>query len=141
MTTESMIAQKKAEKLISLGYCEKVYTDSDYPSEEFKYKDKEKGKYFKLVPLPVTDEQFEKILAIGVIPNTNEGVLPKFFKWLGIINIGAAFIVGIIAGKVTGYYDFNASAMFIWWGAGFTAGVIEIWMGEVLRSLRKTQHQ
>lgn len=141
MAIENMISQKKAEKLISLGYCERIYTDSTFPSEEYKFMDREKGKRYKLVPLPVTDVQWEKILSIGVVPNTNEGVLPKFLKWLGIITFIAAFIAGIIVGIATGFYSFNVSSMFICWGAGFAAGIFTIWMGEVLRSLRKMQNQ
>ncbi len=135
MTVEERIQKQRDEKLISLGYCKWVYSDLDYTTDEYPVRDKVNNKPCKVVALPVTDEQFERIIAIG---NTkgSAGYLPGICKWFGIAIYVIGFICGIIMGFVTGRYDFSYGTMFAYWAGSLASGLIFQWMGEVLRALR-----
>lgn len=137
MNVDRLIAENKKKKLISLGYCEREYIEATISTGDYTLKDKEKGKYYKLVPLEVTDEQWAKILEIGDIRVRDAGALPSAFKWLGVITLIIAVIIGFIAAKPENYRDdFSAIILFSWWGAGAAACLTLLWMGEVLRAVR-----
>lgn len=138
MTVEEMISKQRTEKLISLGYCERVYTNSDLPSSEYPHLDKSKMQCYKEVPLSVTDEQFEKIISIGTAAARTPGALPAVLNWLGIAIYLIGFIVGLIMGKNTDrYYEFSFGTMLAWWAGSLASGIVFQWMGAVLKELRK----
>lgn len=133
MTIDQMIEKQKADKLISLGYYEKEYgseiDDADHP-----FLDKEVKKYYRKVPLPVTDEQFEQIVKIGTARTSEPGTLPKVMKWIGVIIYALSFFVGMFSARNGYSYDFVL--MLAWWFGGFLFGTAFIWMGAVLKELR-----
>lgn len=58
--------KEKRELLMDLGICEKEYSQSsawseEYPDYEYDQETKE-GRYFKKIPINVTDEKYEEIL-------------------------------------------------------------------------------
>lgn len=137
MTIEEMIAKQRADKLISLGYCERVYSNTGLPDKEFPLLDRTTQRYYKEVPLSVTDEEFERILAIGEITPKVSGLLPRILDWTGI----SVYVIGAIAGAIIAssagrYGDFSFAVLLAWWAGSFLSGITFQWMGAVLKALR-----
>ena len=137
MTVEEISSKQRTEKLISLGYCERVYTNSDLPSSEYPHLDKSKMQCYKEVPLSVTDEQFEKIISIGTAATRTPGALPSVLNWLDIAIYLIGFIVGLIMGSNAHHYEFSFGTMLTWWAGSLASGIVFQWMGAVLKELRK----
>lgn len=57
-------------RLIRLGMCEKVYSESNVYSEEYPYEEFKTGKHYKLVPFSVTDEEYAAICRYDTAPVT-----------------------------------------------------------------------
>ncbi len=55
-------------RLIRLGMCEKVYSESNVYSDEYPYEEFKTGKYYKLVPFTVTDEEYAAICRYDTAP-------------------------------------------------------------------------
>ena len=55
-------------RLIRLGMCEKVYSESNVYSDEFPYEEFKTGKHYKLVPFTVTDEEYALICRYDSAP-------------------------------------------------------------------------
>lgn len=137
MTVEEMISKQREDKLISLGYCERVYSNTGLPDgKEFPLYDMKMQRYYKEVPLSVTDEEFERILAIGEITPKVSGLLPIVLNWTGI----SIYVVGAIAGMIIAssagrYGDFSFTVLLAWWVSSFLGGIGFQWMGAVLKAL------
>lgn len=54
-------AKAREARLIRLGMCEKQYNPSTVYSAEYPYQEYKSGKYYRLVPFTVTDEEYEAI--------------------------------------------------------------------------------
>lgn len=137
MTIEEMIAKQREDKLISLGYCERVYSNTGLPDKEFPLLDRKTQRYYKEVPLSVTDEEFERILAIGEITPKVSGLLPIVLNWTGI----SIYVVGAIAGMIIAssagrHGDVSFTVLLAWWASSFLGGIGFQWMGAVLKALR-----
>lgn len=135
MTINERIAEQRANKLISLGYFEKEY-GFEYADSRHPFLDKETGKYYRKVPLSVTDAQFDEIVKIGAVQAQKSKMLPKVLMWTGIAIYLISFSVGIIEGNDR-YYSFNFGTMLAWWAGGFLAGTQFLWMAEVLKELQR----
>lgn len=143
--------KKKNELLLNLGLYEKIYTKDTVSSAEFPYGDwdEEAGayRYYKKVPVEVTDEEYAKILHYQrEKPETGStnGVAFVFrvMAWI-------TFIVGFIAGLVLGaqerivldYYSVNTSTEFSFatafacWGVFFVSGMFLLGFSEIIRLL------
>lgn len=57
-------------RLIRLGMCEKVYSESNVFSDEYPYEEFKTGKHYKLVPFTVTDEEYAAICRYDTAPLT-----------------------------------------------------------------------
>ena len=66
MSAESESARDA--RLIRLGMCEKVYSESNIYSDEYPYEEFKTGKHYKLVPLSVTDEEYAAICRYDTAP-------------------------------------------------------------------------
>lgn len=132
MTIVERIAEQRGNKLISLGYFEKEYGygyDSRHP-----FLEKETGKYYRKVPLPVTDEQFDEIVKISAVRIKEPKILPKVLVGIAIAIYFLGFLVGLIEAN-DGYYAFSFGTMLAWWAGGFLSGTQFLWMAEVLKAL------
>jgi hypothetical protein len=81
---------EKEELLISLGLYETVYSDTHQPG--FTGYDRKTKKYYRLVPLEVSDEEYATILELN--PETAEPAKPSFwiigtriFAWIAFFSI------------------------------------------------------
>lgn len=57
---ESARAERQA-RLVRLGMCKKEYSESLVYSQDYPYQERKTGKFYRLVALPVTDEEYAAI--------------------------------------------------------------------------------
>ena len=57
---ERAMAEREA-RLIRLGMCKKEYSESQLYSVEYPYQERKTGKFYRLVPFAVTDEEYAEI--------------------------------------------------------------------------------
>ena len=65
---ESEQQSVKEARLIRLGMCEKVYSESNIYSDEYPYEEFKTGKHYKLVPFTVSDEEYAAICRYDTAP-------------------------------------------------------------------------
>ncbi|MCX7614809.1 MAG: hypothetical protein N2Z65_03530 [Clostridiales bacterium] len=88
--------EERKKELIDLGLLEKVYSSKEEPSSEYPFaewsEEEQKEKYYKKVPIEVSDEDYAQLCKYTKTDNENTiASIIQFVAWLGII-------VGIIIG-------------------------------------------
>lgn len=66
--SEAEMQSARDARLIRLGMCEKVYSESNVYSDEYPYEEFKTGKYYKLVPFTVTEEEYALICRYDTAP-------------------------------------------------------------------------
>lgn len=125
---------------MSLDLTEKEYSPTNTYSEEYHYSETdvngENIRYFKYVPIEVTDEEYKKILKYELgnsKQNNNVASTLKVIAW--IIYIGG-FIIGIIlAGTLNIYSTFSFAVALIYWAIAFISGTISLGFAEIIQLL------
>lgn len=140
----------KNETLLELGLYEKVYSDFDHYSNSYPYVDwddiNKKDRYYKKVPIAVTDEEYKEIQKYTkkeetVDDNPVANVL-TVIAWL-------IFLVGFLAGIILGtqevpsgsYYrdtelEFSFAVAFVYWGVAFISGTMFLGFAEIIKLLQ-----
>lgn len=146
--------KEKRELLMNLGICEKEYSQSsawseEYPDYEYDQETKE-GRYFKKIPINVTDEEYEEILKYckqsdNTTPVNKENKVAKVLTGIAY----AIFIVGAILGFVMGYtkdilddtYSFSFAVAIAWWGVSFIGGMFMLGFAEIIKLLNAIKNK
>lgn len=148
-------AQEKAERderLINAGLCKIVYIDNNASDESVYINDSEaeydpkSGRYYKKVPVELTDEEYEEFSKVYddqpcEEANNNVATVLKVIAW--IIYIGG-FIAGIVLGNVgnTSYHsDFSFPLAFGCWGAVFVSGTLVLGFAEIIKLLTEIRNK
>ncbi len=147
--------KQKEKTLIDLGLYEREYSDSDYPSEEYPFAEWDEflheNRYYKIVNLDVSDEDYEKILKSTRIPVkasvNNVAVALKVVA--GLIFL-AGFILGIVggneAGEVASYFsadepEFSFTVALVYWGVTLLGGMFFLALGEITDILHEIKNK
>lgn len=146
--------KEKRKLLMDLGICEKEYSQSsawseEYPNYEYDQVTKE-GRYFKKIPINVTDEEYEEILKYckqsdNTTPVNKENKVAKVFTGIAY----AIFIIGAIFGFATGYtkdilddtYSFSFAIAIAWWGVSFIGGMFMLGFAEIIKLLNALKNK
>lgn len=146
--------KEKRKLLMDLGICEKEYSQSsawseEYPDYEYDQETKE-GRYFKKIPINVTDEEYEEILKYckqsdNTTPVNKENKVAKVLTGIAY----AIFIVGAILGFVMGYtkdilddtYSFSFAVAIAWWGVSFIGGMFMLGFAEIIKLLNAIKNK
>ncbi len=142
--------EKKREILIELGLYEKDYTDEDGYSDEYpcgEY-DQEIGvyRYYKKIPVPVSDEEFEEIKKCSKIQthqpiNNPVAITLAIIAWL--IYIGG-FIAGVVFGNVEVgryYKEFHFTIALIYWFSALLSGTLLLGFSEIIKLLNDIKNK
>ncbi len=92
---------EKEELLISQGLYETAYSDS--PKSGYTY-DKKAKKYYKLIPIEVSDEEYQKILEY--VPDTVDPPKPSIWNTVMRIFAWSVFVIVILYGIALGIQYF-----------------------------------
>ena len=137
---------EKQKTLIELGLFEKVYSPDDNYSEEYSSCEWDSAnstnKYFKKVPVEITDEEYQEVKKYSKKEETTENnpiaTALSVIAW--IVFIGG-FIAGIASGiiEVDGYYydytEFSFAIAFIYWGVSLVSGTMFLGFAEIIKLL------
>lgn len=144
--------KEKRKLLMDLGICEKEYSQSsawseEYPDYEYDQETKE-GRYFKKVPINVTDEEYEEILKYckqsdNTTPVNKENKVAKVLTGIAY----AIFIIGAILGFAMGYtknipedtYYFSFAVA--WWCVSFIGGMLMLGFAEIIKLLHSIKNK
>ena len=146
--------------LIEEGFCNKVYApeSGEFSKSEYSYSeyDKEKEAYFyyKLVPMDISDEDYESMLSAYSavedelddeddddeedIPNNNIAI---FMIVASVIIYIAGFVGGIVAGNNFNRYEFTWWLAFAIWIPTFVYGSLFLGLSEVIKLLHRQSSQ
>ena len=122
--------KEKKRLLIDLGLYEKEFSDSYKPG--FSYYDSDSKKYYKIVPVDVTDEEYEEIKHYSQSKVEDTKCANPIARTLKIIAI-IEFIVGFIFGLFLISKSFLLTVTC--WLAIFVSGVTFIGFGEIINLL------
>lgn len=141
---KSLDLQARNQMLLNLNLDEKEYSPTNTFSEEYHYfetdENGENTKYYKLVPIKVTDEEYRSILKYE---NGNKNQQNRIAKALSVI-AWIIYIGGFIAGLVFGmvnqgvYYaasEFSFAIMFVYWSFAFISGTAFLALSEIIKLL------
>lgn len=146
--------KEKRKLLMDLGICEKEYSQSsawseEYPDYEYDQETKE-GRYFKKVPINVTDEEYEEILKYckqsdNTTPVNKENKVAKVLTGIAY----AIFIIGAILGFAMGYtknipedtYYFSFAVAVAWWCVSFIGGMFMLGFAEIIKLLNAIKNK
>lgn len=138
---------EKAKVLNDLGLYDKEYSENPAWSEE--YPDYEydqvtqQGKYFRKIPISVTDEEYAEILKYSYIDNTqiesddvktNSNTIATIFSVIAVFIFILGLFLGIVLGDAIGY-KFSIGVALICWGSGFVGGMLMLGFAEIIKLL------
>lgn len=137
-----------AQELISAGLYEKEYSEKneyshEYPDSEWDEENK-KQKYFKKVPIQLTDEEcekFKKIYYSSALKPTNP--IASALSIIAVLIYFGGFIAGIVLGVEAAdlYKDFAFSVAFVYWATALISGTLFLGFAEVIKLLNDIKNK
>lgn len=148
--------QNKRKFLLSHGLCEKVYVDKSEVDDSDEYTSEyENGKvrYYKLVPVDVTDEEYTRLISLSKSGNadiTEGNGIATLLVIVALIVYVAGFFMGIGFGNVevtTGTYYTHTETVFSWgvaflyWIGTFLCGSLFLGIAEIIKLLQDIKNK
>jgi hypothetical protein len=154
---QKYITSKKETFLIKQGLCEKVFAPNpeqfginhtEYPYSERSEKDGSTV-YYKLVPIELTDEEFEQVYSAFKAVEDELGKedsedsakhtngIAIFMTVVAVVIYIVGLVVGIVIGNSLGGYHFSWTSASICWFAGFVYGSLFLGVSEVIKLLHR----
>ena len=138
---------EKAKVLNDLGLYDKEYSENpawseEYPDYEYD-QETQQGKYFRKIPISVTDEEYAEILKYSNIDNTqiesddvktNSNTIATLFSVIAVFIFILGLFLGIVLGDAIGY-KFSIGVALICWGSGFVGGMLMLGFAEIIKLL------
>jgi hypothetical protein len=128
-------AKEREQQLIALGLFEKEYSDERHP--DYPNVDPDTGKYYRIVPIEVTDEEYDMICSYAKegkkerLGRNSVASALKTVAWL-IIIIG--IVVGLITAIGSEYIgsEYDGGLPLTIWLSAIIAGVLFLGFAEVI---------
>ncbi len=145
---------KKAKLLINEGLYHVVYSpdnvkSSEYPFEQY---DITSGsmRYYKKIPMNVTNEEFEQIKKYSTIDETPKNIISIILTVIAYIVFIIGLVLGIYMGVENAYdYDylplateyFSFLIAFIYWGSALISGMTFLGFAEIIKLLEAIKNK
>lgn len=163
--TQAVSEEEKNAMLLKLDLCEREYSQENKRSAEYPCCDYSSGKYYKEVPIKVTDEEYQELIKYasetqysassstynGAVPwnvNNNIADVLQFIAW--VLYIGG-FIAGIVFGNESidvGFYSFShTETKFMWsvaltyWCTAAVSGTLFLGFAEIIKLLEAIKNK
>ena len=134
--------ETKNDLLLKLGLYEKEYSDDAVPSAEYQNWDDIAQKYYRAVPVSVTDEEYAEILKYQKKdPSVPDNTIAVIFKVIGYFIFVIGFIIGIILGASTISGDFSFVVALTYWGVSFISGMVFLGFAEIIQLLTEIKNK
>ena len=158
---QEYLAMKNAEKnknreefLLNEEICEKEYSPDNKESFEYsnrEWSDKEhKYKYYKKIPIKITDEEYEMILKAQTDDDKASNPIATALKIISVIIFIGGFILGIVLGTQEveqGIYytytktEFSFAIALIYWAVSFISGMLMLGFSEIINLLNSIKNK
>ena len=134
---------EKQKMLIELGLCYKVYSPDDKYSQEYSQIEwdstNQVSKYFKMVPIEITDEEYQEVKKYAKKESEEKGrknAVATALTGIAWFIFIAGFIAGIALGKEE-YYgsDFSFAIALTYWGVSLITGTMFLGFAEIIKLL------
>ncbi len=152
--TKKKHEEKKAQKLLELGICEKEYELSGSYNADYTYWDPENQKYYKKVPIEVSDEEYDEILKYsGDKDEKSYNIIANVLIASAWVIIVGGFILGLYAGFEVGslnnlfsYSAYNKSEFsflpaIICWIIAYLSGISLLGFAEIIQLLQDIKNK
>ena len=141
--------EQKQKTLIELGLYDKIYSpdnksSSEFPLSEWDYNNST-TKFYKKVPIDVTDEEYEEIKKYSTNKTLSENnSIATFLNVIACILFVGGFFAGFLFGTIEvekGYYytytdtEFSITIAFICWFISFISGTVFLGFSEIIKLL------
>ena len=132
--------EEKQRILIEQGLFEKEYSPNSFYSQEFPLYDHVADKYYKEVPLEITDEEYREIKKYLNISETKKNHIAVALTVIAWLTFVGGFIAGIAFGQVEvgTYYrhtEFSFAIAFVYWSISFVEGTMFLGFAEIIKLL------
>lgn len=132
-----IVLMKKNQLLDELKLFEKQYSNETSWSEEYPCWDEKQSKYYKKIPVEISDAEYAELLKyqkIGQKPSTSNtvSIIFKVFAWV-------VFIGGFVAGLLRAEGGFGL--MLVYWCAFFVAGMLYYGFAEIIQLLNDIKNK
>jgi len=155
---KARLQMQRNDLLLSEGLYQKVYSEKDvyeydpeYPNSELDPQT-QKVKYYKKVPIEITDEEYERVIELSEPKNNKEqknsvASVLTVIAWIVFI---AGFIVGIVLGNVEvtrGTYftytdtEFSFTIALTYWAVSFVSGIFILGFAEIIKLLNDIKNK
>ncbi|MBR2977122.1 MAG: hypothetical protein IKM36_02460 [Oscillospiraceae bacterium] len=152
------ICEEKAKRdayLLKIGLYNKEYSNENGPSQEYPDYEIDQTtqafKYFRKVPIDVTDEEYAELLKYKDAEK-QQNRIAQIFRVIAWVTFVAGFIVGLIFGRESGFlerllrgynvfeliFEYGYSldfSVFLYWCAAFISGMVHMAVAEVVQLL------
>lgn len=143
--------KKKNDLLISQGLYEKVYSDKSRYSKEFSNQefdsDTNKYRYYKMVPIEISEEEYQQIKELSNTTNPVEkNIVASILTGSAWIIFIVGFILGIVFGNVeieipfADYSEFSFAIALIYWATSFISGLILLGIAEIIKLINNVSN-
>ncbi|PKM72148.1 MAG: hypothetical protein CVU91_10485 [Firmicutes bacterium HGW-Firmicutes-16] len=144
LKAKSLQTEKQDKHLLELCLYEKVYSPDGLDTKNYNMSEynleEQRTKYFKTVPIKVTDEEYSQILeAEKINESQNQSNSNGVATALTVIAV-LTYIVGFILGLVLGN-QLEFSFIVIWWGAALVSGTMVLGFAEIIKLLDKISNK
>lgn len=141
--------EEKQSTLIELGLCEKVYSPDNNYSEEFSWSEWDSvnstNRYYKVVAVEITDEEYEEVKKYFRREDTTESnPIATALMIIAWVVFAGGFIAGILLGNVEvvkGSYftytdtEFSFAIAFTYWSVALISGTMFLGFAEIIKLL------
>ena len=141
--------KEKRALLLSQGLFEKVYSEGSVPTTEYPHLDYKNNKYYKKVPIEISDDEYEYLKKINkqedkkIIVKPENKIATALTIIAAIVFIGG-FIMGIVFGNVEvtkgTYYqytetEFSFGIALSYWAISLVSGIFILGFAEIIKLL------
>lgn len=136
----------KSRILIELGLYEKVYApdnveNNEYNCYEYDYLN-QMSRYFKKVPIEITDEEYEQIKKYTMQTEKNESKHKNTIATILSVMAWIVYVSGFICGIVLGANQYGSFFLIlVYWIAAFTIGTMFHGFAEIIRLLTEIKNK
>lgn len=144
------LRREKTNNLIELGLYDKVYSPDNAYSDEYELYEWDSenniGKYYKIVPIEITDDEYQEVKKYQKNEQSKEKnviasalVASAWFVFIGGFIAGIMFGNGEVYKEVYGEYivdtEFSIGIAFVYWGVCFISGIMFLGFAEIIKLL------
>ncbi len=158
--TQAVSEEEKNAMLLKLDLCEREYSQENKRSAEYPCCDYTTGRYYKEVPIKVTDEEYRELIKyaneskednLTYAPDETKNPVAGFLWFIAMALYIGGFLSGIVFANKTvdvgGYYYSRTATKFMWsvaltyWCTAAVSGTLLLGFAEIIKLLEAIKNK